>query len=141
MYESLIAKINETLLEVPNVKDVFSVPKTKLTKFPAVFFKPAGLSNTFETNNSNLAIYRFLMIVMIGTNSSIKPSEAFQTVLPHTVDSIIDKFNEKWDMGTIDGHRITVKIDSADAWELSEEEDGIIAYAPMNIEIKLATSN
>jgi len=141
MYATLMTKITTTLESVTNVKDVFSVPKSKLTKFPAVFFKPDGFSNTFETNNENMAIYRFMMIVMVGTNTNLKPSEAFGTVLPNTVDAIIDAFDENWDGGTIDGHRVTVKIDSADAWELSQEEDGVVAYAPLNVEIRLLTSN
>jgi hypothetical protein len=141
MYETLIGKIQTTLEAVENVKDVFSTPKTKLTKFPAVFFKPAAFTNTFETNSENMAIYRFIVIVMIGCNQELKPSQAFSTVLPHTVDAIIAKFNSDWNQGTIDGHRVTVKVDSADAWEISEEEDGLIAYAPLNVEIRLLTSN
>lgn len=141
MYETLISKVQATLAQVPNVKDVFSVPKTKLTKFPAVFFKPSGFTNTFETQSENMAIYRFMMIVLVGTNSHLTPSDAFATVLPHTVDAIIAQFNQDWDQGTIDGHRVWVKIDSADAWELSEEEDGIVAYAPLNVEIRLLTTN
>ena len=141
MYEQLITKIQATLEAVSNVKDVFSTPKTKLTEFPAVFFKPSGFTNTFETQSENMAIYKFMVIVMIGCNSQMPPSTAFGTILPHTVDAIIAKFNTDWNAGTIDGHRVTVKVDSADAWELSEEEDGIIAYAPLSLEIRLLTSN
>lgn len=142
MYEQLITKVAATLSAVSNVKDVFSVPKSKLTKFPCVFFKPNGFQNSWETNKENAAVYRFMAIVMVGTNTTDqKPSDAFGTTLPHTVDAIIAKFNEDWDGGTIDGHRVRVKIDSADAWELSEEEDGLIAYAPLNIEIRLLTTN
>jgi len=141
MYETLIAKIKTTLEAVDNVKDVFTGPKTKMTKFPAVYFAPAGFTNTFETNNENMAIYRFLAIVLVGTNTQLPISEAFQTILPHTVDAIISKFNESWNGGTIEGHRVTVKIDSADAWQVSEEEDGLTAYAPLNIEVRLLTTN
>lgn len=141
MYETLISKIRTTLESVTNVKDVFSVPKTKLTSFPAVFFKPAGFTNTFETQVENMAVYRFLAIVMVGTNAQLPPSTAFDTILPHTVDAIIAQFNQDWNQGTVDGHRVTVKIDSADSWELSEEEDGLIAYAPLNIEVRLLTTN
>lgn len=141
MYEELIAKIATTLGAVTEVKDVFSTPKTKLTAFPSVFFKPSAFVNTFETNNENMAIYRFMMVVMVGCNNEMPPSVAFTTVLPHTVDAIIAKFNAEWNAGTIDGHRVTVKVDSADAWEISEEQDGLIAYAPLNLEVRLLTSN
>lgn len=140
MYETLIGKITTTLEAVPNVKDVFSVPKNKLTKFPCVFFKPTAFTNTFETQVENMAVYRFMMIVMVGA-TQITPAEAFSTILPHTVDAIIAKFNADWNQGVIEGHRVVVKIDSADSWEMSEEEDGLVAYAPLNVEIRLLTTN
>ena len=140
MYEALIAKVKTTLEAVPNVKDVFSVPKSKLTKFPAAFFKPVGFTNSFETNAENMATYRFLVIVMVGTAGTTAEA-AFETILPHTVDAVIAQFNQDWNQGTIDGHRVTVKIDNADAWELSEEQDGLVAYAPLNVEIRLLTTN
>ena len=141
MYETLTAKIKTTLASVTNVKDVFSVPKTKLTKFPCVFFKPAGFTNTFETQSENKAIYRYLMIVMVGSVEQTTMDEVFDSVLPHTVDAIIAQFNADWNQGTFDGHRISVKIDSADAWEVSQEQDGLIAYAPLNVEFRLLTKN
>lgn len=140
MYETLIAKVQTTLESIERVKDVFSTPKTKLDKFPAVFFKPDAFNNSFNTNQENEAIYRFMMIVMVGVSGNLTKDEAFNTILPKTVDAIIEKFDAEWDQGTIDGHRVVTKIDSADSWELSEEEDGLIAYAPLNVEIKLLTS-
>ena len=140
MYEELIAKIQTTLEAVSNVKQVFSTPKTKLTTFPCVFFKPAGFTNTFETRTENAATYRFMMVVMVGA-AGTTIENVFTTVLPHTVDAIIAQFNEDWDGGTIGGHRVMIKIDSADAWEISEEQDGLVAYAPMSIEIRLLTSH
>ena len=139
MYEQLITKISTTLASVTKVKDVFSYPKSKLTKFPAVFFKPNGVENSFETNSENMKIYRFLLIVMIG--AAQETQENVHAVLAKTVDAIVAQFDADWDGGTIDGHRVWIKIDSADAWEVSEEEDGLIAYAPLNVEIKLLSSN
>ena len=140
MYSTLIAKIKTTLESVTQVKDVFSTPKNKLTKFPCVFFKPAGFTNDFATNSENEIIYRFLMYVIIGTQQTTK-ANVFDTVLPNTVDAIIAAFDAGCNYGTINGHRVRVKIDSAEAWELSQEEDGLVAYAPLNIEIKLLTNN
>jgi hypothetical protein len=140
MWEQLIAKVKETLEKADNVKDVFSIPKSKITKFPAVFFKPAGFQNSFETQSENMAVYHFMAIAFVGT-SGTTPEVAFGTILPHVVDNIIAQFNEDWDGGTIDGHRVSVKIDSSDAWEMQEDQDGITAYAPLSIEIKLLTSN
>lgn len=141
MYEQLIAKVQATLGNVQRVKDVFSTPKTKLTKFPAVFFKPAAFANEFETGQENMATYRFLMLVLVGTGKNMTAEDAFGTILPKTVDEIIAQFNADWNQGTIDGHRVRVKVDSADEWQVSEEQDGLIAYAPLNVEIRLLTTN
>lgn len=139
MYTTLITKINATLDKVTRVKDHFTSPKSNLTEFPAVFYKPSGLENTFETQNENYKVYRFIMIVMIGTGGTTI-EEAFGTVLPKVVDDIIAQFDQDWS-STINGHRVSTKIDSADAWEVSEEQEGKIAYAPLSLEIRLLTDN
>ena len=140
MYEELITKINTTLGEVTQVKEIFSTPETKIAKFPAVFFKPDGFENAFETNTENMKTYRFLMIVLVGANQK-SIEDVFGTVLPKTVDEIVAQFDEDWDQGTISGHRVWAKIDSAGPWEVDEEQDGRIAWAPLNLEIKLLSTN
>lgn len=140
MYETLITKIEATLAGITKVKDYFSVPKGSLTKFPAVFFKPSGLTNTFETNSENMKVYRFMMIVLIGCNNETQEN-IFGTVLPKTVDDIIKAFDSEWDGGSIDGHRVTIKIDSADEWQIADEKEGLMAYAPLNLEVKLLSNN
>lgn len=140
MYTTLISKIKTTLEAVTNVKEVFSIPKTKITKYPAVFFKPIGFTNDFETNKENSKTYRFTMMVIVGAQQTTLDN-VFNTVLPNTVDAILAKFDEDWDGGTIDGHRCRIKIDSADAWEISGEQDGLEAYAPLNVEIRVLTTN
>jgi hypothetical protein len=140
MYATLIALITTTLGQVTQVKEVFSAPKTKIDKFPAVYFQPAGMENSFETRVENKKYYRFLALVIVGTQGTTK-EHVFNTVLPATVDAIVAKFDAEWNGGTIDGHRVTVKVDSADQWEVSQEQDGIVCYAPLNIEVMVLTTN
>ena len=140
MYETLLTKINTTLESVSNIKEIFSVPNPKLSKFPAVFFKPDGFENAFETNDENMKTYRFILIVIIGVKQTTLDN-IFGTVLPKTVDAIVEQFDADWNYGTIDGHRMWAKIDSAGPWEVSEEQDGLVAYAPLNLEIKLLSTN
>lgn len=139
MYETLITKVGDTLGTCALVKERFSTPKTKLDKFPCVFFKPSGLVNEYETQIENAKIYRFMLIVMVGANNTTV-ANAFGTTLPKVVDQIIEAFDRDWNQGTFEGHRLRCKIDSADAWEVSEEQDGLVAYAPLNVEIRLLTS-
>lgn len=139
MYATLLQKIADILATVTQVQEVTSSPKTKFDKFPAVYFQPAGFTNTFETQNENAKVYRFLMVVVIGVNGTTLEN-VFDTVLPATVDAVVAAFDSQWDIGTIGGHRSWVKIDSADPWEVTQDQDGIMCYAPLNVEIKLLTS-
>ena len=138
MYDTLLAKIQTTLDATTGVEDAFNYPKTKFTAFPAVYFQPDGMSNSFETTTENYKVYRFLMMVIIGIEGSDEET-VFGTVLPATVDNIIAQFDTEWDQGTVNGHRVWAKIDSADAWAISEEQDGRMAYAPLSLEIRVLT--
>ena len=137
MYETLIQKIKDTLTATTGVSSYSTVPGDTISSYPHVFFKPDGFSNEFYTGQDNEVIYSFLMIVMVsaeGTGGSA--DKAFAQVLPSVVDNIIAQFNADWDQGTIDGHRVRVLIDSASGWELSEEDKGLVAYAPLSVQIK-----
>jgi len=140
MYATLIAYLQATLEGVANVKLVFSTPKTKLTAYPAVFFKPDGFENAYETNDENMKTYRFIMLVLVGCTQTTQEN-IFNTVLPNTVDAIVAAIDGAWNAGTIDGHRAWATVTSADAWEVSEEQDGLVAYAPLSVEIKLLSNN
>ena len=140
MYATLITKLDTLLNGITEVQEVFNYPKTKIDSYPAVYFQPSNFSNEFETGQENEKIYRFLVLVLIGTEGS-DVATVFGTVLPATVDAIVAEIDGEWDQGTIDGHRVRAKVDSADQWEVSEEQDGIVCYAPLNVEIKLLSTN
>lgn len=139
MYATLISKINEILASVTEVQDISLIPKTKFDKFPAVVFHPDGFTNAFMTGVENMKVYRFSLDVIVGINGSTI-DHVYGTVLPATVDAIVSAFDTQWDTGTISGHRSWIKIDTADAWEVFAEEDGLICVAKMYVEIKVATS-
>lgn len=141
MYETLIAKIKATLEELKVaglIASYSTVPGAEITTWPHVFFKPDGFTNEFNTNKENEIVYSFLMLVMVtavaGTNGGAE--KAFTEVLPKVVDGITAKFNTDWDQGVVGGHRVRILIDSASSWELSEEEAGLVAYAPLSVQVK-----
>ena len=137
MYVQLIQKIKDTLAATNGVASYSIVPGEEITSYPHVFFKPDSFSNEFLTGQDNEVIYNFLMIVMVtaeGTGGSA--GKAFAEVLPSVVDSIVAQFNADWDQGTIGGHRVRALVDSASSWELSEEDKGLVAYAPLSLHIK-----
>lgn len=140
MYELLLAKIQTTLEKIARLKQIESVPETKIDKYPAVFYKAESLENAFETGQENQAVYRFMLIVMVGVKQ-ITAETAWNSILPKTLDAVIQQFDQDWNQGTIDGHRVTVRMESADPWEMSSEQDGLVAYAVLHLEVKLLTTN
>lgn len=140
MYETLITKIRTTLEGISAIKVVLSTPTSKLTKFPAVFFKPTGFTNAYETQNENANVYQFMLIILVGSEATTIEN-AFGTVLPRTVDAIKAAFDSEWDYGTIEGHRVRTVITGDGPWDIDEQQDGLIAYAPLRLEISLLTNN
>jgi hypothetical protein len=139
MYETLLTKIGTTLSKISLVKDNFYYPKTKMTKFPSVFYFPAGFENSYDTNAENFKIYRFNLFVIVGVSQTTLSNGV--DVLAKTVQAIIAQFDEDWNQGTIDGHRVWTVINSGNPWQLSQEEDGQELSAQLTIEIKLLSTN
>lgn len=138
-----MTRIKTTLQKVVDSGELaqyFNYPKTKLDEYPAVYFQPNGFDNNFETESQNMKIYRFLMVVIVN-KSGTTTEEVFSTILPNVVDAIVAQFDTDWNQGTIDGGRVWAKIDTADPWEYDEDQDGLTAYAPLNLEIKLVSNN
>lgn len=139
MIETLLSKIQTTLDEVTRVQESFKYPKTNITKYPAVFYFPAGFENSFETNAENFKTYRFTLMVIVGATQ--KTVDDAVGVLARTTQDIVAQFDEDWNQGTIDGHRVWVRIDSGEPWRVSEEAQGVEVYSVLSLEIRLLSTN
>lgn len=141
MYATLLGKIQTTLLGISRVKTVSMYPQTAIANFPAVTVTPAGVENSFDSINENMKLYRFDLHVEVAINLAMTQELAFTTTMPNVVDDIIAAFDAQWDAGTSsDGHRIWQKIDTAEAWRVVDDKDGLAVYAPLSLEIKVLTN-
>lgn len=138
MHATLIAKIRETLATVPEIKLVFSNPKTKLAKFPCVFVKPLGYQGSWETNREDAQTYSYGLDVIVGTSGTTVEA-AFGTVLPKAVDAVTAAFVSAWDGGVIEGHRVRCRMAAGGEWQVSEAQDGLVCWAPLTLEFRLLT--
>src|SRR5689334_2917378 len=111
IYSTLISQIQTTLQGVSAVKVIYAYPTTKIEKYPAAVFFPDTFDNSFETTADNKKRYRFKLYIVVGATQKDLNS-IFSTVLPKTVDAVIDAFDAAWNGGTIDGHRVSMVIDS-----------------------------
>lgn len=139
IYTNLISQISAILSGITNIKEVIAYPASKLTKYPTAIFFPSSFENSFETTRENSKVYKFKLYIVIGATQSTV-NNIFSTVLPNTVDSVMEAFDFGWSGSSINGHRTSIKIDSGD-WTLSEENKGLEAVAELNITIKLLTTN
>jgi len=107
--------------------------------YPAVVFYPVAVTNEFMTNVENSKQYDFKVFVMTEVEVA-GIATAFNTILAGAVDDVIQKFDDEWDGGVVSGHRVWYRLESGD-WYLTQEQNGLLATAELNLQIKLATNN
>lgn len=144
MWETLIEKIRTTFTAVDKVQLVLPHPidnLDQLERFPAVVFFPDTDNNTFETNAENMKQYRFRAFVFIQLNEQTNAQKIYTDAMPKVIDAIYAQFDQDWDMGTVDGHRVWVLLEGG-RWDTdASSAKGKIVYAELNIRIKALTTN
>jgi len=137
-YSTQYSEIQETLDKCDTLATTYNHPTTFENKFPAVMYFPADIENSFATVNDNQKIYRW--VLFIGASAEQKSmSEIYTTILADAVDDVISQFDTDWDGGSPNGHRASVLIDSG-TWGVNETENRKVAFAELNLRIKVNTS-
>jgi hypothetical protein len=139
IYTTLITSINTTLAGVGAIKAVYPYPVVKVSNYPAAIFFPDAFDNTFESTIENKKTYRFKLFVVVGAAQKDKV-DIFSTILPKAVDAVIAAFDTAWNVGTINGHRISVVVSSG-SWTMGEGDDGLEAQAELTLEFRFLTTN
>lgn len=140
MYESLIGDIKTIVQNISAIKEVYAYPLPgNPTKYPAVIFFPDSLTNEFNTTRDNFKMYRFKMWVVVDLAGTDEET-VFTSILPKTVDKVIEAFDSAWNGGqNEDGSRVWQIIDSG-LWGMSEEQSGKRAWAELTLTVKFSTS-
>lgn len=139
MLEAILEKIGETLAGITQIKEVFNYPlQGNPKKFPAVVYYPVSMqSNEFNSQADNYKVYTFnLSIIMSLNNTTVK--DIYASGLPKIIDKVVAEFDEKWNMGVVDGHRVWVRASSGEI-DLSQEQAGAIATQNITLEVKCLT--
>lgn len=138
--ENLITKIKETFLDITEIKEVYSYPvQGSPKKYPAIIFYPLSMENSFDSSTENFKIYNFKVFLNINV-SGTTTSDVYTTILPKIHDKVVSVIDEKWNMGTVDGHRVWGRLSTSDL-TLTQENNGNIASAEMTLQVKLLTNN
>lgn len=141
MYTTLYTEIKNILDKCTTIQETHPNPVSsdEITGYPAVIYFPGRLENDFETVRDNQKVYRFRMYVLATMEADKTKGEIFKEVLAGVVDDLIDTFDANWG-GVIDTHRASYLIDSG-TWDVKDTEDGKVAFAELNLRIKVLTSN
>ena len=100
MYESLISDIKAIVQGITAIKEVYAYPLAgNPTKYPAIIFFPDSFENSLDTTKSNFKTYRFKMWIVVDIAGTTEEA-VFTSVLPKTVDKVIEAFDEAWNGGT-----------------------------------------
>ena len=108
------------------------------SKSPTICAFPDSFENSFESTRDNRKAYRFKLYVVVGAAQKDKV-DIFSTILPKAVDALVSAFDAAWDAGTINGHRVSVLVNSG-TWSMGVTEEGLEATAELTVEFRLLTS-
>lgn len=139
MISILIDYIETTLEKVGSVKEILPHPSETIDKYPCVIYFPDSFDNDFSSTKDNSKIYRFKMYIVVGSVSKTKEF-IFKEVLPNVVDDVISQFDEDWNAGNIEGHRVWALMNSG-VWGFGVTDKGSEAWAEMELIIRCQTTN
>ncbi len=137
--EKIIKQGIKTILQsIPAVKEVSMWPKTP-EKYPAVICMSDNMDNSFDTTSDNMKVYRFKIWIEVGIAGTTE-ANVFESVLPAVSDAVIAKFDEEWNGGTLEGHRVWQIISGGyEGYIVNEKAKS--AYKELTLTVKLATQN
>lgn len=142
IYTTIINKI-ETILEGVKsdgkLAEIHSNPASKFKAYPVAVFFPVSMENDFETNIENIKTYNFRLYLIATANQS-SVNKIYNDVMPNLVDEVLEAFDSGWDLDSIDGHRVWIKLESGN-WETSVEDKNMVVYSEFNLQIKVLTNN
>jgi len=139
IYKTIYDEIEDILETVENVRQIVKHPTANFSKYPAVVYFPAEVSNVFSTNADNFREYKFKMFVVAGVDQTTM-SNIFENVLSNTCDAILEAFDSGWKLNSIDGHRVWIRIDAGN-WSVEKTDKGLLGVAEFDIIIKLSVNN
>jgi hypothetical protein len=139
MWESIISKVNTTLEGIGEIKEVFSYPlQGNPKKFPAVVYYPVSMvQNDFNSQADNFKLYTVSISIIVSL-SGTTIRQVYSTILPKISDKLVQEFDEKWNMGTVDGHRVWCRLSTGDI-SYSQEQSGGTATMNLILEVKALT--
>ena len=140
MLTTIISSIKDKCLGIPNIQEVYEYPlQANPKKYPSIIFFLDNGDNAFETTEDNMKVFNFKMWVVFSV-AGTTVQKIYSEVLPKTYDDVLAHFDENWNFGTIDGHRVWGVINTS-LVGLSVEENGKTASIEMNLRVKLLSSD
>lgn len=141
MWTTIITKVKSTVDGISQIKESYAYPlQGNPTKFPCIVFYPLTMSeNEFDSTAENFKIFTLNLSVLVSLAGQTL-DQVFTTTLPKIVDRVVEEFDEKWDLGTLDGHRMWIRASTGDI-DYTIDKAGGVASMNMTLQVKLNTNN
>ena len=139
MFATLLPKIQATLEKCLLISKIYNYPIETFEGYPCVYYIPTNFDNNYLSSNENIKGYNFKIFV-IQEMKKAGNQVAINTILAGVVDQIIAQFDEDWNQGTLDGHRIWWALNAGD-WGFADEKSGRVVFAELNLTVNLVTDN
>lgn len=147
----IIQFLKDKAEEIPEIQEVFMHPTgmdiieevdgklqrtgTRVKSYPALVFSKDTFDQDFSDTGANHITLNFLAWLVISAEN-IESSVLWERVLPNATDSVIDKFNKGWNVGTINGHRVWVRMASG-LQGYTPEQGGRQAWVEFRLVVRL----
>lgn len=153
MYAEIIDNIKTKAETIPHVAEVFMHPLgadvidfatmkrtgSRIKKYPALIFSPAGFDNDFASTDTNHRTMRFNAWLIINAEN-VDNVDVYETILPNAVDGILTVFDAGWDFGTVEGHRVWSRMASG-AFGITPEANGREVWCEMQLVVRVDVNN
>ena len=150
----IIQEIKERAEAIDEIQQVFMHPEgadivdiidgipvyqgTRVTKFPALVFVKDTFDSEFLDSGSNHRTVAFKAWVLVPCENK-ENLDIWERILPNAVDSVIEKFDTSWDLGTNDGSRIWCRVSSG-IQGYTPEPDGRMAWEEIRLVVRYSVS-
>ena len=139
MIVELLQKISTTLSGVTQLGATYDFNASRYEAYPCAIYQPISFENRYLTTAENIKGYQFRIRVFQEAKIAGKRASLIENLAP-TVDAIIAAFDDGWDYGTIDGHRVWVSAESG-TWGIDQSTLGELIFADIILTVNLTTNN
>jgi hypothetical protein len=132
--KEIISDLKTKLESITGIQEVIMSRDVEPTKYPAIICNWATSDNSFENTSENRKLITFNLAIVINVAGK-KMSEIDEVIIPNAFDLLESYVDENWNFGTIDGHRVRMRLSSSDNG-ITVEDKSKLAWVDCRLQIE-----